>query len=133
MVHREIKKRDIYERHKLEPTSHISSLQHLSTPQRVWEDVSIDITKGLPLSKGKTVILIVLNKLSKYAHFFGHLPPLHCLKSYPALHRGHLQPVWGAIVDYSNDNAIFTSARWQEHMKLEPDRPPPVGNRTTSQ
>ena len=32
-------------------------------------DVSIDFIKGLPKSKGKEVIMLVVDMLSKYAHF----------------------------------------------------------------
>ncbi|GKC30489.1 ty3-gypsy retrotransposon protein [Tanacetum coccineum] len=45
----------------------------LSTPTAVWEDVSMDFITGLPPSKGVTVILVVVDHLTKYAHF-GVLP-----------------------------------------------------------
>ena len=34
-----------------------------------WEEVSMDFITGLPKSEGKSVIMVVVDRITKYAHF----------------------------------------------------------------
>jgi hypothetical protein len=44
-------------------------LQPLAIPSQRWEEVSMNFITGLPKSKGNTVIMVVVDRITKYVNF----------------------------------------------------------------
>jgi hypothetical protein len=44
-------------------------LQPLTIPSQCWEEVSMVFITGLPKSEGKSVIMVIVDRLTKYSHF----------------------------------------------------------------
>lgn len=59
---------------KYETVASPGLLQPLPVPEAVWTDISMDFIDGLPPSYGKSVILVIVDRFSKAAHFLalGH-------------------------------------------------------------
>lgn len=64
-----VKQRQTCQQAKHENCKYPGLLQPLPIPQHSWQDVSMDFVEGLPKSNGYTVILVVVDRLTKYAHF----------------------------------------------------------------
>jgi hypothetical protein len=64
----------VCQRNKIEHVHLAGLLQPLSVPDAVWMDISMDLVEGFPKVGGKSVVMTVVDRLSKCAHFIvlGH-------------------------------------------------------------
>jgi hypothetical protein len=60
---------DVCQRNKGETIKSLGTLQPLPIPPAIWRDISMDFIVGLPKSGNKSVIMVVVDCLSKYPHF----------------------------------------------------------------
>lgn len=105
---------DICQRNKEEQLHLADLLRPLEVPSTVLADISMDFIEGLPRIHGKTIILTVVDRFSKFAHF----PPLaHPYTTYSVAQvffneivRLHGVPT--SIV--SVRDTVFTSTFWSE-------------------
>ena len=56
-------------------------LQPLEIPNKLFDDISLDLITGLTRSNKKDAILVVVNKLTKYAHFIATNAKVTALQS----------------------------------------------------
>lgn len=67
---RHVQECEACQRNKGELTHSIGLLQPLPIPEEKWESISMDFITRLPLVQGKDCIFVVVDRLTKFAHFF---------------------------------------------------------------
>jgi transposase InsO family protein len=109
---------DVCQRAKPDRAKTPGLLQPLPIPTATWEVISMDFMEGLPRSGAADALLVVVDKLSKYAHF---IPLRHPFTAATVarlfldnIYRLHGMPL--AII--SDHDRVFTSAFWKSLFSL---------------
>lgn len=103
---------------KSENTRYPGLLQPLTVPDQAWTHLSMDFIEGLPKSDGKNVILVVIDRFSKYAHFVALSHPYTAI-SVAKIFLDHVVKLHGLPQSIVTDrDPVFTSIFWTELFKL---------------
>ncbi|XP_026459437.1 uncharacterized protein LOC113360105 [Papaver somniferum] len=109
-----IKECDICQQHKVSHTTPGGLLQPLPIPDQAWKHISMDFITGLPKYEGREVIMVVVDRFTKYIHF---LPLIHpfTAASVAKVFLDNIFKLHGlpATIVSDRDN-IFLSNFWQE-------------------
>jgi Integrase core domain/Integrase zinc binding domain len=99
--------------------SHVPGLlQPLPIPDLPWSSVGMDFITGLPKLDGKEVIMVIVDRFTKFAHF---IPLSHPYSAHDVASSffEHIYTLHGLPTSIITDrDPIFTSKFWRELLKL---------------
>ena len=105
---------DICQRNKADTRKPEGLLEPLDVPEAIWSDISMDFVVGLPKSAGKDVVMVVVDRLTKYNHFIAISNPFTAKVVADTFIRNivRLHGVPQSI--FSDRDKVFMSRFWQE-------------------
>jgi hypothetical protein len=118
-VHNFVVDYDVCQHNKGETVKSTGTLQPLLIPPAIWRDISMDFIVGLPKSGNKSVIMVVVDHLSKNAHFCALQDPFttSIVAQFFMDQVFKLHGMPHSIV--SDHDPTFTNNFWQELFKLQ--------------
>jgi hypothetical protein len=114
-----VKQCSVCQQAKHTTTLPLGLLSPLPIPKQVWEDIAMDFITGLPNSAGYTVILVVIDRLIKFAHLFA-LKKDFDSKKVAEIMMQHIVKLYGMPKSIVSDrDKVFTSKFWQHLFKMQ--------------
>uniref|UniRef100_A0A0A9A0M3 Integrase catalytic domain-containing protein n=1 Tax=Arundo donax TaxID=35708 RepID=A0A0A9A0M3_ARUDO len=105
------------QKNKSEHVPYPGLLQPLPIPDMAWQHVTMDFVEGLPKSESKDTILVMVDKLTKYAHFVALSHPF-TVNTIVQVFLDTVFKLHGLPLAIITDrDRIFTSKLWQDLFK----------------
>jgi len=112
-----VKNCDICQRTKVVRHAPYGLMKPDEAPDPPWKSISMDFIKDLPNSEGNTAILIVIDRLTKMAHFLSCTKKMNTWQ-FSELFMREIFRLHGLPKDIITDReSIFTSHIWNETTK----------------
>ena len=107
------------QRIKHETTKPAGLLQPLAIPYKPWTDISMDFVESLPKSQKQDVVLVIVDRLTKFVHFIPLSHP-YSVEKVATLFIQHVFKLHGMPISIVSDrDPVFTSTFWGELFKKQ--------------
>ncbi|CAM8925392.1 unnamed protein product [Rhodiola kirilowii] len=109
---------DICQKNKYDTSAKPGLLQPLPVPEGIWQSISMDFIEGLPQSFGKHCILVIVDRLSKNAHFLAISHPYTAIEV-AQIYMDNVFKLHGMPQSVISDrDPTFMSQVWKELFKV---------------